>query len=130
MTWKKGTSGNPSGQNLLGARTRRMIEGLGPSAVARLEKLLASDNETVALGAAREILSRVAPAPKTGTLTIEHNATPHLSALVALAAATALRVHDAPENTPQPIDFIEGVTIDDRLLPSNVDVDAREKEPE
>ena len=107
MVWKSGQSGNPTGKNLIGAKTRRMIEGLGPTAVMRLEKLLNSENESVALGAAKEILGRVAPMPKTGTLQIEHNASPHLSALVGMAAAVALKGTNVPEIDAQVVDFID-----------------------
>jgi hypothetical protein len=126
MAWQKGQSGNPSGLTVLQARTRRMVEGLGPKAVLRLEKLMASENESVALGAAKEILARVAPAPKTGTLAVDvtHNASPHLSALVTLATLTAARVHGAPEIDGQVIDNIGPMMIVDQSEHVNVDVDA------
>lgn len=109
MVWKKGESGNPAGLTVLQARTRRMIEGLGPKAVLRLEGMLASENESVALGAAKEILSRVAPAPKNGTMSLEvtHNASPHLAALVGMAAQTMARVSGVPENGTQVIDVTD-----------------------
>jgi hypothetical protein len=94
-----------------------MIEGLGPVAVARLEKALQSDNETVALTAAREILSRVAPVPKSGSLqvSVEHSATPHLTALVGLAAAAAHRVQSHPmidENATEILEAMPRLTND------------------
>ena len=84
-----------------------MVEGLGPKAVLRLESLLASENESVALGAAKEVLARVAPPPKNGTLAIDvtHNASPHLAALVGMAAQTMQRVQTIPENHMQTIDI-------------------------
>lgn len=71
-----------------------MLEGLGPRAVAKLERLLDGDNDALAFQAAKEILSRVAPVPKTGTMLVQHSASPHLAALVGLATATAARVID------------------------------------
>ena len=75
-------------------RLQRMIEGLGPRAVAKLERLLDGDNDALAFQAAKEILSRVAPVPKHGTMLVQHSASPHLAALVGLATATAARVID------------------------------------
>lgn len=130
MTWQKGQSGNPAGLTVLQARTRRMIEGLSIRAVERIEKLMQSDNEAIALAASKEILARVVPIPKTGTLTIEHNASPHLSALVTLAASTAARVQGVPANPVQVIDLQPDAPIEaqsdgaeTRLEPVNVDVE-------
>jgi len=91
MTWEKGKSGNPGGLTLRQSRTKRLIEGLGPVAVARLEQLLRSDNETVALGAAKEVLARVAPIPKQAKLdvNIEHGPNAHLAALISLSKRVA-----------------------------------------
>ncbi len=91
MTWEKGKSGNPGGLTLRQSRTKRLSEGLGPVAVARLEQLLRSDNETVALGAAKEVLARVAPIPKQAKLdvTVEHGPNAHLAALISLSKRVA-----------------------------------------
>jgi len=91
MPFEKGKPGNPGGLNLKQARTKRMIEGLGPVAVTRLEQLLRSDNETVALGAAKEVLARVAPIPKQAKLdvNIEHGPNAHLAALISLSKRVA-----------------------------------------
>ena len=98
MPWKKGESGNPNGLTVRQARTKRMIEGLGPVAVARLEQLLRSDNETVALGAAKEVLARVAPIPKQAKLdvNIEHGPNAHLAALISLSKRVAHNETPAP----------------------------------
>lgn len=91
MPFEKGKPGNPGGLNLKQARTKRMIEGLGPVAVTRLEQLLRSDNESVALGAAKEVLARVAPIPKQAKLdvNIEHGPNAHLAALISLSKRVA-----------------------------------------
>jgi hypothetical protein len=94
MPFVKGQSGNPGGKDIVMQRTRRMLEGLGPRAVAKLERLLDGDNDALAFQAAKEILSRVAPMPKHGTMLVQHSASPHLAALVGLATATAARVID------------------------------------
>lgn len=91
MPFEKGKPGNPGGLNLKQARTKRMIEGLGPVAVTRLEQLLRSDNETVALGAAKEVLARVAPIPKQAKIdvNVEHGPNAHLAALISLSKRVA-----------------------------------------
>ena len=98
MPFEKGKPGNPGGLNLKQARTKRMIEGLGPVAVQRLEQLLRSDNETVALGAAKEVLARVAPIPKQAKLdvNIEHGPNAHLAALISLSKRVAHNETTAP----------------------------------
>ena len=100
MPFVKGQSGNPGGKDIVMQRTRRMLEGLGPRAVAKLERLLDGDNDALALQAAKEILSRVAPVPKMGTMLVQHSASPHLAALVGLATATAARVIDHQDDLP------------------------------
>ena len=127
MPWKPGESGNPGGLNVRQQRVRNMIEGLSIRAVERIEQLMRSDNEAVALAASKEILARVVPIPKTGTLTIEHSASPHLSALVGLAAATAARVQAAPASMPQVIDLSPDVPIEAQSEPFDVDVDGASK---
>ena len=107
MAWQKGQSGNPGGLNTRQARVRNMIEGLSMRAVERLGALVQSENESVALGAIKEVLGRVAPVPKNGTLSVEvnHNS-PHLVALTAMAAQTLARVQPVPVIDAQPIDNI------------------------
>ena len=92
--WLPGQSGNPGGLSVRQMRTRNMIEGLGINAVKRVEKLLQSDNETVALGAAKLVLERVAPAPRTGSLDVKvvDAGSAHLAALLALAERRKDRV--------------------------------------
>ena len=89
---------NPGGLTVRQMRTRRMIEGLGQAAVERLGQLLHSDNETVALGAAKEVLARVAPIPKQAKLdvNIEHGPNAHLAALISLSKRVAHNETPAP----------------------------------
>lgn len=92
MPFKKGERPpNPGGLTVRQMRTRRMIEGLGQAAVERLGQLLQSDNESVALGAAKEVLARVAPIPKQAKLdvNIEHGPNAHLAALISLSKRVA-----------------------------------------
>ena len=130
MTWKTGQSGNPGGLNLTQARTKRMLEGLGPRAVARLERALDSENEAVALAAAKEVLARVAPIPKNGTLavSVEHGPNSHLTALVGMALQTAGRVQAVPDNRGEAIDITEYHTIDAQKERAALDVNAPESE--
>ena len=105
MPFKKGQSGNPGGVNIREARVRRIVENLGPVAAQRLGQLLQSDNESIALGAAKEILARVAPIPKQAKLdvSVEHGPNAHLAALISLARKSALPNETAPilDITPQ-----------------------------
>ena len=96
---------NPGGLTVRQMRTRRMIEGLGPVAVARLEQLLRSDNETVALGAAKEVLARVAPIPKQAKIdvNVEHGPNAHLAALISLARKSPISGHALPNETTTPL---------------------------
>lgn len=105
MTWEKGKSGNPGGLTLRQSRTKRLIEGLGPVAVARLEQLLRSDNESVALGAAKEVLARVAPIPKQAKIdvNVEHGPNAHLAALISLARKSPISGHALPNETTTPM---------------------------
>ena len=104
MTFVKGQSGNPGGRNIAAMRIQRMIEGLGPRAVSKLEQLLDSDNDALAFQAAKEILARVAPIPKLGSIAVTHSASPHLTALVTLASATASRVISHEPDNPHVLD--------------------------
>lgn len=89
---------NPGGLTVRQMRTRRMIEGLGQAAVERLGLLLQSDNETVALGAAKEVLARVAPIPKQAKIdvNVEHGPNAHLAALISLSKRVAHNETPAP----------------------------------
>jgi hypothetical protein len=105
MPFEKGKPGNPGGLNLRQARTRRIVEGLGEGAARRLGELLQSNNESIALGAAKEILARVAPIPKQAKLdvSVEHGPNAHLAALISLARKSAQPSETAPllDVTPQ-----------------------------
>lgn len=105
MPFEKGKPGNPGGLNLRQARTRRIVEGLGEGAARRLGELLQSNNESIALGAAKEILARVAPIPKQARLEVDvqHGPNAHLAALIALARKSAQPNETTPilDITPQ-----------------------------
>ena len=106
MPFEKGKAPpNPGGLTVRQMRTRRIIEGLGQNAAERLGQLLQSDNETIALGAAKEILARVAPIPKQAKLdvSVEHGPNAHLAALIALARKSAQPNETTPilDITPQ-----------------------------
>ena len=106
MPFKKGERPpNPGGLTVRQMRTRRMIEGLGQAAVERLGQLLQSDNETVALGAAKEVLARVAPIPKQAKIdvNVEHGPNAHLAALISLARKSPISGHALPNETTTPL---------------------------
>ena len=103
MPFEKGKAPpNPGGLTVRQMRTRRIIEGLGQNAAQRLGQLLQSDNESIALGAAKEILARVAPIPKQAKLdvSVEHGPNAHLAALISLARKSA-----QPSETPPILDI-------------------------
>mgnify|MGYP007046698917 CR=1 FL=1 len=105
MPFEKGKSGNPGGTNIRQARVKRIVEGLGEGAARRLGELLQSNNESIALGAAKEILARVAPIPKQARLEVDvqHGPNAHLAALIALARKSAQPNETTPilDITPQ-----------------------------
>lgn len=106
MPFKKGERPpNPGGLTVRQMRTRRMIEGLGQAAVERLGQLLQSDNESVALGAAKEVLARVAPIPKQAKIdvNVEHGPNAHLAALISLARKSPISGHALPNETQTPM---------------------------
>jgi hypothetical protein len=65
---------NKGGLSSQQLRTKAMLDGLTPAAVARLEELMQSPNEQVALGAIREVMLRTQPAPpKTPNVAVQVN---------------------------------------------------------
>ena len=82
------TSGrlNPSGLDRKKARMLRQLEDLTPRAIARLGRLVESDNETVALGAVREVLDRnLGKAKATLQVDVVQTHQLHLEALVEIS---------------------------------------------
>jgi hypothetical protein len=61
--WQKGHSANAGGLTRSQKRIERMLEGLDEEAVNRLRELMHSPDESIALGAVKEYLHRVAPPP-------------------------------------------------------------------
>lgn len=55
--WQKGTSGNPSGRRS-SAEIRRLLKNHTPRAAMRIVELVESEDERVALMAAKEVLDR------------------------------------------------------------------------
>lgn len=91
MTWKKGESGNPYGpMTAKQAALKRRLEGLTFKAVDALEKVLNDDeaSHSERLAAAREVFDRAIGRPKQqAAISVEHNTSPHLSALIGLSLA-------------------------------------------
>lgn len=132
MTFKKGEVANPHGGTAKQNALARRMMGLTFKAVDAIERVLDDPDATHGerLTAAKEVLDRAIGKPKQqSVVNVEHSASPHLTALVSLAAATALRVQGAPENIPQVIDITGHVTNDDLSLPAPIDVERGDQEP-
>lgn len=85
---KKGSRLNPVGGDARTARMIRNLQDLTPRAIARLGRLIESDNEQVALGAIKEALDRNMGKPKASVdVKVEASLSElHLEALRALTA--------------------------------------------
>ena len=93
MTFVKGVSGNPGGLTRKQDHLRRRLEGLTFKAVDVLEDAMANGTTSEKLSAAKEVFDRaIGKARQQSTISVTHNASPHLAALVELASATASRV--------------------------------------
>jgi len=129
MPWEKGKPPiNPGGLTTRQMGIKRRLEGLTVKAVAALERVLDDDGATHGerLAAAREVFDRaIGKAKQQATLEVTHNASPHLTALVGLAAATVARVQSAPVIDGQVIDNIEPFTIVHHSEPLDVNVNVR-----
>ena len=83
---KPGKSLNPSGMDRKKAMMLRNLEGLTPRAISRLGKLVESDNESVALASAKEILDRtLGKAKQSVSVDVTSSGALHLQALQVLA---------------------------------------------
>jgi hypothetical protein len=99
---------NPGGLTPRKVAMMRRLEGLTIKAVDALEYALDNGTTSERITAAREVFDRTVGKPKqSGTLEVTHNASPHLAALVGMAAQTMQRVQTVPENSPQVIDVTD-----------------------
>jgi hypothetical protein len=96
---------NPAGGDMRKARMMTQLHGLTPRAIARLGKLIDSEQEQVALGACRELLDRTMGKPKASLdLKVEASLSAlHLEALEQLAhRASEARANRMIDVTPDP----------------------------
>lgn len=130
MTFKPGNSGNPLGGNARTNALARRMMGMTIKAADAIEKIL-DDPEApgaIKLAAAKEVFDRAIGRPKQqSSVEVTHNASPHLTALVGLAASVALRGSDAPVIDAQPIDIISIGTYDAQNIPLDADVEGAER---
>jgi hypothetical protein len=105
MVWQKGQSGNPAGPLTAKEQAlKRRLHQLTFKAVDALEEALEVGTMGERITAAKEILDRaIGKARQQTVIDVQHSASPHLSALVTLAASTALRVSHVPQNKPEPL---------------------------
>ena len=97
---------NPGGLTPRQRAMKTRLEGLTLKAVDALERVLEDDNATHGerLAAAREVFDRAIGKPKQqATLEVTHNASPHLTALVNLAAQSASRLQQHPSDMAKPL---------------------------
>jgi hypothetical protein len=107
MPFQKGHTINAGGLTTRQMGIKRRLEGLTVKAVNALEKTLDDEDATHSerLAAAKEVLDRALGRPKQqANVTVEHNTSPHLSALIELAASTALRVNEPITIDVQPVE--------------------------
>jgi hypothetical protein len=96
---------NPAGGDMRKARMMTQLHGLTPRAIARLGKLIDSEQEQVALGACRELLDRTMGKPKASIdMRVETSLSAmHLEALEQLAhRASEARASRMIDVTPDP----------------------------
>lgn len=117
MPWVKGQSGNPIGPyNARQLAVMRRVQGLTLKAVEVLADTMENGEPHLRLAAAKEVLDRSLGKPKQqATVEVQHNASPHLAALVGLAASAIQRVQSVPGNGAQVID-LSGHEIDETHL--------------
>jgi len=98
---KGSASPNVSGLDRKKAMMLRNLEALTPRAIARLGRLVESDNEAVALGASREVLDRTLGKSKQSvTVDVTSSGALHLQALQELADRARLAEQRTIDITP------------------------------
>jgi hypothetical protein len=116
VTFVKGISGNPGGLTRKQDHLRRRLEGLTFKAVDVLEEAMEKGTTSEKLAAAKEVFDRaIGKAKSQTTVSVTHNASPHLAALVTLASATASRVIDHQPEAPDLQLIGESTTIIDDM---------------
>jgi hypothetical protein len=104
MVFVKGKSGNPGGKSTSEAAALHRIKGLTFRAIDRMGKLMESDNETVALNAAKDILDRgLGKARQNVAVDVQHSLSDmHLAALKVLSERARIAQSVTIEAEPVP----------------------------
>jgi hypothetical protein len=90
---KGGPSPNPGGLSRRQRTVVRLLEGLTPKAVRTLAALMDDPDAQVRLGAVKEVINRVAPAPpKAAAVAVNIAMNPSTAHLATLAAAAERRL--------------------------------------
>ena len=98
---KGSASPNASGLDRKKAMMLRNLEDLTPRAIAKLGRLINSDNDAVALGASREVLDRtLGKAKQSVTVDVTSSGALHLQALQELADRARLAEQRTIDVTP------------------------------
>lgn len=110
---KGSASPNASGLDRKKAMMLRNLEGLTPRAISRLGKLVESDNESVALNAAKEVLDRTLGKSKQSvSVDVTSSGALHLQALQELADRARIAEKKTIDVTPVVIDICEPIQKD------------------
>ena len=104
MVFVKGKSGNPGGKSTSEAAALLRIKGLTFRAIERMGKLMESDNEAVALNAAKDILDRgLGKARQNVAVDVQHSLSDmHLAALKVLSERARIAQSVTIEAEPLP----------------------------
>ena len=102
MVFVKGKSGNPGGRATSEAAALHRIKGLTFRAIERMGKLMESDNETVALNAAKDILDRgLGKAKQNVAVDVQHSLSQqHLAALKLINERARISQNELIDVTP------------------------------
>ena len=110
---KGSASPNASGLDRKKAMMLRNLEGLTPRAISRLGKLVESDNESVALASAKEILDRtLGKAKQSVSVDVTSSGALHLQALAELTERARIAERKTIDVTPTVTVDIDRQTID------------------
>lgn len=128
MAFVKGQSGNPGGRTKAQIASQRELARLGPRAIARLGRLLDSDNEAIAMSAVKEVLDRnLGKARQQATLDVTHDIGPNAAHALAhnqIKALTELGLD--PDDNAKSLISLPNLTADNKLSVNHATIEDAE----